>query len=505
MRKAQKQQLIDLVKTLHEAHGVIKNYVVNKQIDSTMELLSQCQETAISVGSIIEKSEGEGVVTVHYLEEYCDALFEIYNSLNTDMTGYKVYKILERRLIRVENSVKNDIKVRLEVVFLPYKISMWDSMESIWKAADEDPDCDAYVVPIPYYERKSNQTLGEYCYEGLEYPDYVHAIHYKTYNFAKRKPDVIYIHNPYDDCNLVTSVDPRFYSRELKKYTETLVYVPYFLFPGKASEHLIFTPAVLQSDLVFVQNDTVREVYENVISKYTGVPYTSKNVFAIGSPKTDKIVQCIKKGINCPTEWLPKIKNKKVIFFNTNVSLILNNGDNFAENIRRIFNIFRIYQDKFTVIWREHPLSENTIKSMRPGMEQDYVNLKKEFLENNLGILDRSNDPYAAMCISDCYFGAGGSLIPIYAITGKPMLITAYQYPEGISGNEISFENFLLSSGKRVYYNEKNINTLELFLDNISKLDDLKEKRKELVSKCSDNLDGTVGQKIYETVKQKIL
>ena len=44
------------------------------------------------------------------------------------------------------------------------------------------------------------------------------------------------------------------------------------------------------------------------------------------------------------------------------MSLILNNGDNFAENIRRIFNIFRIYQDKFTVIWREHPLSENTIK-----------------------------------------------------------------------------------------------------------------------------------------------
>ena len=29
---------------------------------------------------------------------------------------------------------------------------MWDSLESVWQAADADPDCDAYVVPIPYYD-----------------------------------------------------------------------------------------------------------------------------------------------------------------------------------------------------------------------------------------------------------------------------------------------------------------------------------------------------------------
>ena len=37
------------------------------------------------------------------------------------------------------------MKVRKEVVFLPYKASMWDSLESVWKAAEEDPDCVAYV------------------------------------------------------------------------------------------------------------------------------------------------------------------------------------------------------------------------------------------------------------------------------------------------------------------------------------------------------------------------
>ena len=42
---------------------------------------------------------------------------------------------------------------RLCFVFLPYKVSMWDSMETVWKAADKDPDCDAYVVPIPYFDK----------------------------------------------------------------------------------------------------------------------------------------------------------------------------------------------------------------------------------------------------------------------------------------------------------------------------------------------------------------
>lgn len=35
-----------------------------------------------------------------------------------------------------------------EMVFLPYKVSMWDSLESVWRAAYEDKDnCLAYVVP----------------------------------------------------------------------------------------------------------------------------------------------------------------------------------------------------------------------------------------------------------------------------------------------------------------------------------------------------------------------
>lgn len=48
---------------------------------------------------------------------------------------------------------------------------MWDSLESVWKAADEDEFCDAYVVPISYYDENPDGSFREMYYEGNEYPD----------------------------------------------------------------------------------------------------------------------------------------------------------------------------------------------------------------------------------------------------------------------------------------------------------------------------------------------
>ena len=47
---------------------------------------------------------------------------------------------------------------------------------------------------------------------------------------------ISYIHNPYDNWNYVTSIDPAFYSWELKKYTDCLVYIPYYSTAGGMSE-----------------------------------------------------------------------------------------------------------------------------------------------------------------------------------------------------------------------------------------------------------------------------
>ena len=72
-------------------------------------------------------------------------------------------------------------KFKREVVFLPYKASMWDSLESVWKAADEDREnCLAYVIPIPYCDRNPDGTAREWHCEKDLFPKYVPTMDWQS-------------------------------------------------------------------------------------------------------------------------------------------------------------------------------------------------------------------------------------------------------------------------------------------------------------------------------------
>ena len=90
-------------------------------------------------------------MTVGLLEDYCEIVYQLHDKIlqGQYVDSSRAHKSLHRAMVQIKNSVEKDIPVRMEAVFLPYKASMWDSLESVWKAADEDPDCDAYVIPIP--------------------------------------------------------------------------------------------------------------------------------------------------------------------------------------------------------------------------------------------------------------------------------------------------------------------------------------------------------------------
>ena len=66
-----------------------------------------------------------------------------------------------------QKSTKNSIshkpkRQKLEIAFMPYKASMFDSLESIYRVAKDDPDCSVSVVPVPYYDYTPDKQL-ELC------------------------------------------------------------------------------------------------------------------------------------------------------------------------------------------------------------------------------------------------------------------------------------------------------------------------------------------------------
>lgn len=57
MRKAQKQQVEELVLQMQEAQDQIKKYIEQQNISYAMQLLEDCQNGAITIGTLIEKQK----------------------------------------------------------------------------------------------------------------------------------------------------------------------------------------------------------------------------------------------------------------------------------------------------------------------------------------------------------------------------------------------------------------------------------------------------------------
>lgn len=445
MRIAQKQQAEELIKQIEEAHNQVKNDISQGNIRSATELLEDCQNGGIAIGTLIEETEGEEHPTVAVLEDYCELIYQIHKDLTElkDVNANKIHKLLRQKLIRVQNSLKNDIVVRQEVVFLPYKASMWDSLESVWMAADEDPACDAYVIPIPYYDKNPDGSFKEMHYEGDLYPDYVPITKYDEYDFEGRKPDMIFIHNPYDEYNFVTSVPPFFFSKNLKKYTSNLVYIPYFILAEVRPEddeaienmkHFCNVPAIFHVDKVIVQSEEMKQVYIKVLMEMMNDhseavrKYWDTKILGLGSPKIDKVMGTQKEDLDVPQEWLKIIEKpdgswKKIIFYNTSITALLRYGEEMLTKMEYVFNAFKANQEEVALLWRPHPLIKATVESMRPQLWIEYDKIVAKYREEGWGIYDDTSDVDRAIVLSDAYYGDGSSIVQMYEQTGKPIMM----------------------------------------------------------------------------------
>lgn len=442
MRKFQKQQLLDIITSLHILHQESKDRLEKKDYATVQTALSDCQEAAIQMGEAIENIEGIGTEAVACLEKYCDKLYQVNVQLG-EISAQKAYKSLESILIKAENEI-NHMHVRKEVAFFPYKASMWDALESVYLAAKEDETCDVYVVPIPYYDRRADRNLGEMHYEGNEYPKNIEITDYRIYNPEERHPDAIYIHNPYDEFNNVTCVPERYFSRNLRNHTDCLVYIPYFVLGEiepenqrkiDAMSHFCFVPGVIYAHKVVVQSEKMRQIYINEYikaAKSMGWPTDRKmleeKIQGIGSPKFDKVQSTGKDDLEIPKEWLEVIEKadgtwKKIIFYNTSINGLLHSDEKMLEKMKYVFSFFKEKQNEMALLWRPHPLIPSTVKSMRPMLWAEYAKLVEAYRQEGWGIYDDTTDLDRAVILSDAYYGDESSVVQVYQATGKLVMI----------------------------------------------------------------------------------
>jgi len=410
MRKAQQKQILAVLASLREAQ--------------TAGLYADCQEGAIGIGEFIEQIKGEGTETVTLLEEYCELLYKA-------SIGEAGQKALNKALIRVENSVKNELKpTKIEAVFLSYKASMSDSIESIYTAAKSDPACDAYWIPIPYYELKPDGTYDVMRYEGQDYyKPHIECTDYRAYNIEERRPDMIFTFAPYDDVGMMTSVHQDYYCERLRELTDMLVYVPYFVTDDRIKGPFVQCAGVVFSHLVIVQSEGVRQAYIHEYKELAKEGYTpdiygkaEDKIIALGSPKFDAVINAKRDDFTLPENWQNLLEGKKAIFFNTSIGAILNNGEQYLKKIRYVHETFR-NRDDVVLWWRPHPLSESAYKSMEPGLMDLYKKIVNEYRHDAFGIYDDTPDLHRAIAYTDVYYGDWSSVIFMFQVDGKPVFV----------------------------------------------------------------------------------
>lgn len=430
MRKKVRDTLVGIAETVLECVDDAKK---PKKKAQSPQLMADAHVGISVIGehltTLLSPERGEEYKVL--LEEAIAQLDTMKTMLAQDEKVSQVAKEIEINVQQLIKELNQESEVTYEVVFFPYKLSMWDSFESIWKEAKQDPRCRCYVVPIPYYERNPNGSFKEIIYEGDRYPEEVEAIDYRSYDLEQHMPDVIYYHNPYDENNYVTSVHPDYYSSRLKNYTDMLVYVPYSV-PRtiyKKEDFNLYSMVEQHADKIVCQNEV--EVEARCTKKTMRRKY-----LPVGNPKLDVAFSIMENPPELPLSWKEKIKGRKVILLNLSIDYVLNHNMNYIYMVAKEVLSFQYgkeneKQEDVVLLFRPHPLLESTFRSMRPGMYEQYQSFLKSIETSENGLIDKEEKPDAGFYYSDALMSTSSSLVCNYMLTEKPiflMMINPYGY-----------------------------------------------------------------------------
>ncbi len=415
MRKHEQKTVFELLETLSEAINEIKKLSLRKETASIIQLLTDSQDLAQALSDYVDGVKGEGTETVSLLEEYAKELYNASLVANTNGAGF--IRPLRKLLYRIENCVRNELKPdKFEIAFLPYQLSMFDSMESVYLAAKADSSCDAYVIPIPYFDKNRDRSLGKMHCDGDMFPESIPITDWRQYKIEERKPDIIFIHNPYDEINFATSVHPDYYSKRLREQTELLCYVPYYIAIGGMNEVYKQCPGCVFAHKTFLPSENVRKEfisdYQKVYGNEFGKP--ADKFITLGSPKFDAVINRNPSDYSLPESWRRLIsgadgQKKKVVLYNTSIGALLANKAYFIK-LRYVLETFKNRGD-VALWWRPHPLTEAIYQSMRSSAEfLEYVRLVEEYQAQGWGIYDDTPDLHRAIAAADAYYGDWGSM-----------------------------------------------------------------------------------------------
>ena len=322
-----------------------------------------------------------------------------------------------------------------EIVFLPCRAKWWKTMEPMWKKASENPLNKVYVLPLFYYDCNYNGEIGEKHDDRALFPDYVSTGDCAKYDFETRHPDKIVIQVPYDDWSGVMTVHEFFYSRNLLKYTDELIYIPCFDADAPVDDKdkecvalasLVEQPAVVSADKIVLKSDEMKRFYVETLVKLAGEEtrnyWQGKIVvdcFGCEGLTEDKISS------DCD-EWNRLIGDhvgKKIIIYYVTISFLLKGGVKAIDKIKRSLEVFEANGDKACAVMIPQKQIITELPAIRPVLWQRYKDISDKIRSSGNIILDEDGLALKYMDKWNAYYGDSDFVARQCVLRGIPVMI----------------------------------------------------------------------------------
>ena len=304
----------------------------------------------------------------------------------------EIGKRITDKLIEINGS-KN-----FSIAFLPYKRSMWNSMESVYTECWSS-GITSRVIPLPYQRIVDGKVESIDCDR-----DKFMAQALDVSALEKEHFDFLVIHYPYDDKNKVTRMCPEYHTAQLRKYGK-LVYIPYSC---TNLRQLRVQPGIANIDYAFLGSEAEADAFVSEWAEL-GVDFSGR-VFGYGSPKMDAIA---------------KLEQGKGEYLTT---LVINSLGPFLSAPVRRLELYRHHISNEIgrgrrVIFRPHPLLRQTIKSMRPDMMDAYNQFISWCETRDLVEVDETEYLEEALEQADYLISDPSSVLEMWISTGREFTI----------------------------------------------------------------------------------
>ena len=432
-----KEYLADSVEIIHE---ILLNKDSGLSYEDIITYLSELQNNIVSFGTLTESIKGEDCNTVKLLEQYLEVIYKVAKYVQKFDEGISYEASAESKYAECDEEVKDtfasisdaidsEIVNRRSVLFLPVKAKHFSSMRMAYEMEAATPDTDVYVMPLPYYYKEYDGSFKDEMHIDTE--EFIKAnipvTDYSRFDLSLLCPEKIYINSAYDEYNMAVSVDTRFYARNVKKYTEKLIYIPYFKLMefDRANypcwynmQYYCTVPGVVMADKVYVQSENTRKVYIDKLNEWAGdEKYTD-----IWEQKIDVYDESCEE--HSEDELRDAGSIKTIVWF-VSAGSLAEFGDKYIEKAYRNLDVFALSKDKLKVLLISEPFLDEMIKNHSDELYKKWTGFIDEFNRSGIGevVSQVEEKSVEALLKANAYYGDPSSICKDFILMKKPVML----------------------------------------------------------------------------------